>query len=181
MPRTKEGEMTANTPEGQRILGTLRVEDGVGVVRIEDNFDADMDEAWAALTDPQRLARWYGDVDGELKVGGEFHCRVLASGWQGTKRVTVCEPPRRFALVSKGSTEPDESSVEVTLTGGEGKTTIVYEHRGIPVNLLFAYGAGEQIHVEDLGNHLAGQERDSDEGRWAALEPAYRELAAAIR
>ena len=37
--------MTANTPEGQRILGTLRSEDGVGVVRIGDRFDADKEEA----------------------------------------------------------------------------------------------------------------------------------------
>lgn len=172
--------MTANTPEGQRILGTLRSEDGVGVVRIEDRFDVDMDEVWAALTDPQRLARWYGDVEGELKAGGEFHCRVFASGWQGTSRVTVCDPPRRFALVSKESGDLNESAVEVTLTADEGKTTIVYEHRGIPLELLFAYGAGEQIHVEDLGNHLAGHGRDTDQGRWAALEPAYRELAAKI-
>jgi uncharacterized protein YndB with AHSA1/START domain len=172
--------MTANTPKGRRIFRTLRSEDGVGLVRIEDRFEADIDEVWAAPADPQRLARWYSDVEGELKAGGEFHCRVFASGWQGTSRVTACEPPRRFALVSKESHDPNESAVEVTLTAAGGKTTIVYEHRGISPELLFAYGAGEQIHVEDLGNHLAGHERDTDQGRWAALEPAYRELAAKI-
>lgn len=172
--------MAANTPESQRILGSLRSEGGVGVVRIEDRFDADIDEVWAALTDPQRLARWYGDVEGELKAAGQFQSHVFASGWQGTSWVTACKPPRRFALVSKGSDDADESSVEVTLTADGGTTTIVYEHRGIPLDLLFAYGAGEQIHVEDLGNHLAGQERDDDQGRWAALESPYRELAAKI-
>jgi uncharacterized protein YndB with AHSA1/START domain len=172
--------MAASIPEGQRILGTLRSEDGVGVVRIEDRFDAGLREVWAALTEPRRLARWYGDIEGDLKAGGEFHCRVFASGWEGTSRVTVCEPPRRFALVSKESDDPNESVVEVTLAADEGATTIVYEHRGIPLDLLFAYGAGEQIHIEDLSDHLAGHERNADQGRWAALEPAYRELAAKI-
>ena len=54
--------MTSNAPEGQRILGTLRTENGVGVVRIEDRFDAAIDEVWSALTDPTRLARWYGET-----------------------------------------------------------------------------------------------------------------------
>ena len=37
--------MTSNTPAGTRILGSLRSADGVGVVRIEDRFDADIDES----------------------------------------------------------------------------------------------------------------------------------------
>ena len=43
---------------GQRIVGTLRIADGKGVVRTEDRFDTDIDDLWSALTDPGRLARW---------------------------------------------------------------------------------------------------------------------------
>ena len=43
---------------GTRILGSLRSADGKGVVRMEDRFDADIDDLWSALTDPRRLARW---------------------------------------------------------------------------------------------------------------------------
>jgi hypothetical protein len=45
------------------------------------------------------------------------------------------------------------------------------------VDLLAAYGAGIQIHVEDLGAYLAGRERVDARARWEELEPAYRALA----
>lgn len=50
----------------------------------------------------------------------------------------------------------------------------------MPVDLLWAYGIGEQLHVEDLAGHLAGRERDASESRWDELEPAYRESAEKI-
>src|SRR6266436_3880055 len=85
--RTKEHQMTSNAPAGGRIVGTLRSADGKGVVRMEDRFDTDIDDLWSALTDPRRLARWLGDVEGDLRLGGEFRARVLASGAEGTGRV----------------------------------------------------------------------------------------------
>jgi uncharacterized protein YndB with AHSA1/START domain len=168
----------SNATEGQRILGTLRSENGVGAVRIEDRFDAGIDEVWSALTDPARLAQWYGEVDGDLRAGGEFRARVFASGWEGTGRITECEPPRRFATVSSEAGR-DEAVHVVTLTADGDQTAIVYENLSVPPDLLWAYGVGEQIHVEDLGAHLAGRER-ADESRWEELEPAYRELAAKV-
>jgi uncharacterized protein YndB with AHSA1/START domain len=171
--------MTSNAPEGRSVLGTLRAENGVGIVRIEDRFDASIDEVWSALTDPTRLAQWYGEVEGELRLGGEFRSRVFASGWEGTGRITACEPPRRFATTSSEAGR-NESVHEVTLTADGDRTIIVYENLTVPPDLLWAYGVGEQIHVEDLGAHLAGLERDADDSRWQALEPAYRELAAKV-
>ena len=169
--------MTSNAPEGRRILGTLRSENGVGVVRIEDSLDAAVGEVWSAVTDPTRLAQWYGEVEGDLRAGGEFRLRVFASGWEGTGRITECEPPHRFA-VSREHGRP-ESVHEVTLTAAGDQTVIVYENLTVPPDLLWAYGVGEQIHVEDLGAHLAGRER-AHESRWQELEPAYRELAAKV-
>jgi uncharacterized protein YndB with AHSA1/START domain len=171
--------MTRHAPEGRQILGTLRAENGVGSVRIEDRLHARIDEVWSALTDPERLAQWYGEVEGDLRLGGEFRSRVFASGWEGTGRITECEPPRRFATVSR---EPgrDESVHKVTLEADGDHTVIVYENLSVPPDLLWAYGVGEQIHVEDLGAHLAGLERDADDSRWQALESAYRELAAKV-
>jgi len=49
----------------------------------------------------------------------------------------------------------------------------------MPLDLLSAYGAGVQLHVEDLGDHLAGRERRDDaKARWDELHPAYQDLAA---
>jgi uncharacterized protein YndB with AHSA1/START domain len=169
----------SSAPEAQRVVGTLRSENGVGVVRIEDRFDATIDEVWSALTDPTRLAQWYGEVDGDLRAGGEFRARVFASGWEGTGRITECEPPLRFATASSEPGQPTETVHAVTLTPDGDQTVIVYENLAVPPDLLWAYGVGEQIHVEDLGAHLAGRER-ADESRWGELEPAYRELAANV-
>ena len=142
--------MTSNERAGTRILGSLRSENGKGVVRMEDRFDTDIDDVWSAFTDPLRLARWIGEVEGDLRLGGEFRARFFASGWEGTGRVEACEPPRRLLLVTKG------------------------------LDQLAAYGAGVQVHVEDLAAHLAGRERCDSEARWNELLPAYQDLAANV-
>ena len=160
-----------------RILGSLASADGVGVVRIEERFDADIDEVWSALTEPERLARWYGEIEGDLRVGGAYRAHLHASGWDGTGRVETCEPPRRFVFVSKGLGEANEVSTEVRLTGDGDQTAMVVEERGLPLDLLWAYGAGNQIHVEDLAAHIAGRERADAKTRFDELAPAYTDLA----
>jgi len=171
--------MTSNAREGGRILGSLGSAEGKGIVRMEDRFDSDIDDVWSALTDPSRLARWYGEVEGDLRLGGEYRARLFASGWEGTGRVDVCEPPQRLQVRIKDADELDENVIEVTLTADGDQTIVVWEERGMPVNLLSAYGAGVQLHVEDLVDHLAGRDRRDDvKERWDELHPAYQGLAA---
>jgi hypothetical protein len=67
--------------------------------------------------------------------------------------------------------------VEAILAADGNQTLLVWEERGMPLDLLAAYGAGIQVHVEDLGSHIAGNERCHAEARWAELEPAYAALA----
>jgi len=174
--------MTSNARGSGRILGSLRSADGQGVVRMEDSFDADIDDLWSALTDPGRLTRWIGEVEGGLHLGGEFRFRFFASGSEGTGRVEACEPPRRLLLTMRDADpqpgQPDQEVIEVTLAADGGQTILVWETRGLPLDLLAAYGAGVQIHVEDLAAYLAGRERGEAEARWAELMPAYQDLAA---
>ena len=165
--------MTSNA----RILGSLRSADGTGIVHMEDRFDTDIDDLWQALTDPTRLARWYGEVEGDLRPGGEYRAHVLASGWDGTGRIEACEPPRRLVVTGKDPDEPFEEVTEVTLTADGGQTILVIEQHGLPLDKLAAYGAGLQIHVEDLAAHMTGRER-ADQARWGELMPAYQDLAA---
>ena len=91
-PANKEQQMMSNARAGERILGSLRSADGKGIVRMEDRFDTGIDGLWSALTDPRRLACWIGEVDGDLRLGGEFSFRFFASGSEGTGRVEACEP-----------------------------------------------------------------------------------------
>jgi hypothetical protein len=50
----------------------------------------------------------------------------------------------------------------------------------MPLDLLAAYGAGIQVHVEDLAAHIGGRERCDAQTRWNELIPAYQDLAASI-
>jgi uncharacterized protein YndB with AHSA1/START domain len=169
--------MTTNTPGGVRALGTLRAADGTGIVRLEDRFQTEIDDLWSALTDPRRLARWLGEVEGDLHEGGEFRARYSASGWEGTGRVEVCEPPQRLLILTNAPDEPD-GVIEATLTADGEQTILVIEDRGLPLEQIAAYGAGDQIHVEDLASYLAGRERCDARVRWQELHPTYQNLAA---
>src|SRR5258708_24650698 len=172
--------MISNTRGGTRLLGSLRSADGKGVVRMEDRFDTDIDDLWSALTDPRRLARWMGEVEGDLRLGGEFRARFFSSGWEGTGRVEACEPPRRLLLLTMQPGQPDEHFIEATLAADGDQTILVWEERGMPLDQLAAYGSGIQVHVEDLAAHLAGHERCAADARWNELLPAYQDLAANV-
>ena len=166
--------MTGNT----RILGSLRAADGSGVVRIEDHYDTGIDDLWSALTDPGRLARWYGEVEGDLRPGGEFRLRIEGSGWNGAGRVEECEPPRRLLVSTSEKTEPYDETIEATLTADGDQTILVIEARGMPLDKVAFYGAGWQLHAEDLASYLAGREPGDVEARFGELVPPYQALAA---
>jgi uncharacterized protein YndB with AHSA1/START domain len=167
--------MTGNPGPGNRILGSMRSADGKGIVRIEDRYDTDIDDLWSALTDPRRLARWIAEVEGDLRLGGHFRAR-FTSEWEGTGRVEACEPPRRLVVATQEPGKP-ENVIEATLTADGEQTILVIEERGMPVEHLPDYGAGWQVHAEDLAAHLAGRERCDIMARWDELVPAYRDLA----
>jgi uncharacterized protein YndB with AHSA1/START domain len=176
-----------NTP---RILGSLRSADGKGVVRIEDRYDTDIDDLWAAITDPARLARWHGQVEGDLRPGGEFRVYLEADDIESTGRVEAYEPPRRLRVTTRETDEsyrkgqgvpPFDESVEVTLTADGDQTVLVIELQGMPLDKIAFYGAGWQIHVESLAAHIAGRESGDSEERWNELVPSYQALAAGIR
>ena len=187
--RTREYQMTSNARPGARILGSLRSADGNGVVRIEDRYDTDIDSLWSALTDPGRLACWYGQVEGDLRVGGQFRLHVEDADSDATGHVQVCERPRRLLVTTRETDEsylrgngvpPYDEAIEVTLTADGDKAILVIEVRGMPLKAIAFYGAGWQIHAENLAAHLAGRERGDTAGRWNELVRPYQELAGAI-
>ena len=173
--------MTSNARPGTRILGSLRSADGGnGIVRVEDRYDTDIDDLWSALADPRRLARWFGQVEGDLRPGGEFRLYIEPDDWRGTGFVEACEPPRRLLVTTREVTEPYDKTIEATLTADGDQTILVIEVRGMPLDKIAFYGAGWQIHAENLAAHLAGRERGDTEARWAELVPPYQDLAANI-
>ena len=180
--------MTSDARSGGRILGRLRAADGKGVVRIEDRYDTDIDDLWSAITSPDRLARWIGRVEGDLRPGGKFLLSTADLDSDG--RVDVCEPPRRLVVTTRETeasyrqgqgAEPFDQVAEATLSADGEQTVLAIEVRGMPLDKIFAYGAGWQIHAENLAAYLAGLEPDDVEARWEKLVQSYQELAANIR
>ena len=167
--------MTSDTS----LLGSLHSVDGEGVVRMEDRLDTGIDDLWGALTDPDRLARWYGEVEGELSQGGEFRLRIALTGERRGK-VEACEPPQRLLLRMRDPDprpgQPEQTVIEAQLIAEGARTRLVWETRGMPVELLPAYGAGIQIHVEHLADYINGRELRVDDARWDELFAAYEAL-----
>jgi uncharacterized protein YndB with AHSA1/START domain len=181
--------MTETRKPGAGVLGTLLSARGAGVVRIEDRYDTTAEDLWEALTEPVRLARWFGHVEGDLRPGGTFRTYVEASDIESTGRVEVCEPPRRLQVTTRETDEsyqrgqgvpPYDQGIEVRLHPDGDRTRLVLEVRGMPLEMIAFYGAGWQIHVEHLADHLAGRDQQDVEGRWETLVPPYQDLAAAL-
>jgi uncharacterized protein YndB with AHSA1/START domain len=161
------------------VLGSLHSDSGEGIVRMEDRLDIGIDDLWGALTDPDRLACWFGEIEGELSPGSGFRVRIALAG-KRTGEVEACEPPQRLLLTMRDPDpqpgQPEQTVIEAQLFAEGAQTRLVWEERGVPVNLLPAYGAGIQIHVEHLADYITGRELRNVEARWNELFPAYEAL-----
>jgi len=171
-----------------RIIGTMRaLDDTRGAVRVEDVYDTDIDDLWKACTTPERLARWIAEVSGDLRVGGTVHA-VFTSTWTGPARIEVCDAPHHLLLTTEPETD-DETQIEAWLTAEGSRTRLVVEERGLPVGQLHFYGAGWQVHLEDLGRSLVSDGSAHADGwseqtaapawheRCTKLTPAYQNTA----
>ncbi len=54
-------------------------------------YATDPADLWDALTDPERLKRWFAPVHGDLALGGRFQVEGNAAG-----TITACDPHRRI-------------------------------------------------------------------------------------
>jgi uncharacterized protein YndB with AHSA1/START domain len=172
--------MSSDEQAGPRILGSLKSVEGRGVVVMQDHFAADVGTVWKALTDPGELARWLGDFTGELRAGGVVHARFHASGTEGDRRIDECRAPSQFRVTAVDESGQDGPIVDVTLTADGVGTVVALVQSGLPVKWIVAFGAGMQVHFEDLARHLAGQERGSSDTRMDELMPLYEKQGVAI-
>jgi uncharacterized protein YndB with AHSA1/START domain len=173
------------------ILGTMRALSKTrGAVRVEDVYDTDIQDLWEACTAPERLARWIALVSGDVWEGGTVRA-VFTSTWSGSVRIDVCDAPNHLLLTTTEVGADEESQIEAWLTAEGSRTRLVVEERGLPVGALHFYGAGWQVHLEDLGRSLASDGPAHLDGwseqtparawhaRWTELTPEYQSAARA--
>lgn len=121
-------------------------------------YDTDIADLWDALTNPDRLPRWFAQVDGDLRLGGRFHVQGNASG-----TVTACEPNRHFA----GTWEfgGAVSWIEIDLTAEGAGTRLVLRHIA-PLSPHWdqfgpgAVGVGWELGLLGLAAHIAAPASD---------------------
>ncbi|MDG4790295.1 SRPBCC domain-containing protein [Micromonospora sp. WMMD1102] len=130
----------------QREIGNQAVTGGPGrSVLLRRSYDAPVEDVWHACTDPERLGRWLGVVEGNLRVGGRFQLKENAGG-----EILRCEEPRLLKVTWLfGEGMPTE--VEVRLSPGEdGRTLFELEHASpaqIVDELVNTYGPGGTIGI----------------------------------
>jgi uncharacterized protein YndB with AHSA1/START domain len=109
--------------------------DGAGErvsVLLRRSYNAPIDDVWDAVTQPDRIKRWFMPISGELRVGGNFQFEGNASG-----EILTCEPP----LLLKVTFNAVTSIVEVRLAPqGDGDTVLELEHT-VPIEMAQS-GAG---------------------------------------
>ncbi len=137
-------------------------------------YPTDPSDLWDAITNPERLPRWFLPISGELHEGGRYQLEGNAGG-----TVERCDEPRFFAVTWEFAEQVSWLRVTLTPTGegsgdgsGEGTgpgTTLEIAHEA-PADPDFwtqygpgAAGVGWDLGLMGLGLHL-------DTG--AAVDPA---------
>jgi uncharacterized protein YndB with AHSA1/START domain len=116
-----------------REVGKRPIESGEGIgVLLRRSYDAPIEDVWDAVTDPDRVRRWFLPLSGDLRVGGTFQLEGNAGG-----DILQCEPPRLLKVTFGGPA----SLVELRLAPtDDGRTTLELEHT-VPIEMAGS-GAG---------------------------------------
>ncbi len=127
----------------QREVGEGRVPAGVGrSLRLQRDYDAPIEDVWDAVTNPERISRWFLPISGDYRLGGRYQLEGNAGG-----EILACERPHRFKVTwayGEVAGDADVSELEVRLSAVDGGTTLVeLEHVAVvPEEPWLEYGPG---------------------------------------
>lgn len=112
-------------------------------------------DLWDAVTNAERIPRWFLPATGELEVGGRYQLEGNAGGV-----IEHCERPDSFSVTWEYG--PMVSWLRVTLSPADAGTTLELEHEA-PVDPALwaqfgpgAVGVGWDLGLLGLGLHLDG-------------------------
>lgn len=130
-------------------------------------YRTDPDDLWNALTDAERIPRWFLPISGELEVGGRFQLEGNAAG-----TILACDRPQELEITWEFGGQV--SWVRVSLAPEEDGTRMTLEHL-IPQDEgaekhweqygPAATGVGWDLSFVGLGHHIdSGEAVDQNEG-----------------
>jgi uncharacterized protein YndB with AHSA1/START domain len=93
-------------------------------VTMRRTYATDPADLWEALTDPERIRRWFMPISGELKEGGSYQLEGNAGG-----EILECSRPSRLRTTF-GS---PESIVQLTLAARGAETTELTLDHSVPL------------------------------------------------
>ncbi len=122
-------------------------------VLLRRSYEADIDDVWDAITDPERMRRWFMPISGDLRVGGKFQLEGHAGG-----EILRCEKP----TLLEASFGEATSIVQVRLSSKDNQTTqLELEHTvpagPDPAGYVLSVGPGWDGALLGLGIYFAGE------------------------
>jgi uncharacterized protein YndB with AHSA1/START domain len=153
-----------------------RLDDGRQRLEFRRSWPDPIDDVWAALTEPDRLARWIGVYEGERGAGGRgtFAMTQEEGEHEGSPTTILeCDAPRR--LVIEWEQEGAENwRVALDLTTEGGRTVLRFvQVFGADADVV-DYALGWHWYLDKFGAELAGA---PGPGGWetflAATGPSY--------
>lgn len=129
--------------------GRIETVDGVRRLVLEREFRAPIDDVWAAVTDPERMARWIGTWTGDPATKRVVF-QMAYEGGDSVEDVEIraCEPPRRLAVTTHG--ENQSWQLELDLSERDGVTTLVFTQPGIDPVEVETVGPGWEYYLNRL-------------------------------
>lgn len=135
------------------------------VLSVSRTYATTEEDMWDALTNIERLPKWFTQVSGELVVGGSFQVQGNASG-----RIVSCNRPKDFHITWEFGGEV--SWVNVSLEQQGDATLMTLEHIAhVPEEMWAQFGPGAVGVGWDLGLyglylHLETKQEKPDENTW---------------
>jgi uncharacterized protein YndB with AHSA1/START domain len=141
------------------------------VVVARRTYSTDQTDLWDAVTNIERIPRWFLPISGDLKPGGRYQTEGNAGGV-----VERCDAPASFAVTWEMG--PMVSWLEVTLSADGDETVLELIHEA-PVDPNMwkqfgpgAVGVGWDLGLMGLGKHLStGAALDASEELAFATSP----------
>lgn len=145
------------------------------VMRMSRHYAAPPADVWPALTQPDRLARWLGTVEGTIDgVGSTVSVRFAdAPDLPAEARIVQCEPGERLVVSWHWQGEA-ASVVSMQLAPHGAGTTLTLEHRLGEPDHVAAYGGGWERCLAALTSLFGGT--GAHEGDEAAASDRWRAL-----
>jgi len=155
--------------------GSIEQRDGQHVLVQTRRLRAPLEDVWAAVTDPDRLARWIGTWEGD-PTSGSVQFRMLFEGGHPAETMTirVCEPPRRLHLTSQVGDEV--WLLDLDLSHVDGVTTVTLTQPGVTAEQASSVGPGWDYYLDRLVDAETGADpalRDFERDYYPATSAHY--------